>query len=114
MTLFKNDDNSVPSVKAVAAYVDSNISGAMDFTAVKDTNAATVSISNETGGLCAVRITKMSDGSTQYQSSMALGRPFNKTTAFTFSIVSSEYYMVEAWYYNSSSDKLVPAVVKYV
>lgn len=27
----RNDDNSVPSVKAVADYVNNNISGAMDF-----------------------------------------------------------------------------------
>lgn len=27
----KNDDDIIPSVKAVADYVDSNISGAMDF-----------------------------------------------------------------------------------
>lgn len=45
----------------------------MDFAVVKDANAATVSISNETDGLCAVRVTKMSDGSTQYQSSISLG-----------------------------------------
>ncbi len=114
MTLFKNDDESVPSVKAVAAYVDSNISGAMDFTAVKDTSANTVSISNETDGLCAVRITKMSDGTTQYQSSISLGFLTNKKTTFTFNIETLANYMVEAWYYNSNANKLVPAVVKYV
>ena len=86
----------------------------MDFTAVKDTSANTVSISNETDGLCAVRVTKMSDGTTQYQSSIVLERLGNKKTAFTFSILSSEYYMVEAWYYNSSTGKLIPAAVKYV
>ena len=110
----RNDDTSVPSVKAVAAYVDSNISGEMDFAAVKDANATTVSITNETDGLCAVRVTKMSDGSTQYQSNISFGIPSNKTTAFTFNIEASATYMVEAWYYNNSSNKLVPAVVKYV
>ena len=114
----KNDDDSVPSVKAVAAYVDSNISGAMDFTVVKDTNAAaetTVNISNETDGLCAVRITKMSDGSTQYQSSInAMGKLTNEKNAFTFNIEASVNYMVEAWIYNSDTKKLVPAAVKYV
>ena len=109
----KNDDDSVPSVKAVATYVDSNISGAMDFAVVKDTSASTLSVNNETNGLCAVRITKMSDGTTQYQSSVTLGKPINKTTAFTFNIEASATYMVEAWYYNSSGNKLVPAVVKY-
>ncbi len=112
----KNDDDSVPSVKAVAAYVDSNISGEMDFTAVKgtdDSDNPIISVTNSTDGLCAVRITKMSDGSTQYQSSMSYGIPTNKKTAFTFSIVSSEPYMVEAWYYNSSTKKLVPTAVKY-
>lgn len=87
----------------------------MDFTVVKDTDVAgtIISISNDTDGLCAVRVTKMSDGSTQYQSSMSYGIPTNKKTAFTFSIVSSEPYMVEAWYYNSSTKKLVPTAVKY-
>lgn len=32
----KNDDDSVPSVKAVTAYVDSKIPGAMDFTVVRE------------------------------------------------------------------------------
>lgn len=103
--------------KAVAAYVDSNISGAMDFTVVKDTSNSEnpiISVTNSTDGLCAVRVTKMSDGTTQYQSYTVLGRPSNKTTAFTFSIVSSEAYMIEAWYYNSSTAKLVPTAVKYV
>ena len=102
---------AVPSVKAVADYVDSNISGVMDFAAVK--GDTTLSVSNETDGLCAVRVTKMSDGSTQYQSNMSLGRLTNKTTAFTFPIIISEYYMIEAWIYNSSANKLVPAAVKY-
>ena len=105
----KSDDDSVPSVRAIAAYVDSNISGAMDFTVVKDTSDSenpTISVTNSTNGLCAVRLTKMSDGTTQYQSNISLGRPANKTTAFTFNI--------EAWYYNSNASKLVPTAVKYV
>ena len=113
----KNDDDSVPSVKAVADYVDSNISGAMDFTVVKDTSDSenpTISVTNETDGLCAVRVTKMSDGSTQYQSSInALGTLINKTTAFTFNIEASAHYMIEAWIYNSGNSKLVPTAVKY-
>ncbi len=110
----KNNDDSVPSVKAVADYVDSNISGAMDFTVVKDSSASTVSISKDTNGLCAVRVTKMSDGSTQYQSNITLGNLGNKTTAFTFNIEASANYMIEAWSYNNSSKELVPAAVKYV
>lgn len=110
----RNAANIVPSVKAVADYVDSNISGAMDFAVVKDSSASTVSISNETDGLCAVRVTKMSDGSTQYQSSISLGVLSNITTAFTFNITASANYMIEAWSYNNSSKKLVPAAVKYV
>lgn len=109
----KNNDDSVPSVKAVADYVDSNISGAMDFTVVKDSSASTVSISKDTNGLCAVRVTKMSDGSTQYQSNIKLNRPVNKTTAFIFNITASEPYMIEAWIYNSSTEKLIPTAVKY-
>ena len=110
----KNNDDIIPSVKAVAAYVDSNISGAMDFTVVKDVSAATVSISNETDGLCAVRVTKMSDGSVQYKSNVsALGDLSNQKTAFKFDITESANYMIEAWHYNGNN-KLVPAVVKYV
>ena len=106
--------DKVPSCAAVAAYVDSNISGAMDFTVAKDTNAATVSVTDSTNGLCAVIITKMSDGSVQYQSSInALGGLANRKTAFTFNIIASEYYMIEAWFYNSDTKKLVPAAVKY-
>lgn len=85
----------------------------MDFTVVKDTNAATVSVTDSTNGLCAVRITKMSDGSVQYQSSIAFNKPFNQKTAFTFNIEASAHYMIEAWIYNNSN-KLVPAAVKYV
>ena len=98
----KNNDDIIPSVKAVADYVDSNISGAMDFAVVKDSSASTVSISNETDGLCAVRVTRMSDGTTQYQSSIFSGKPSNKKTAFTFNIEASANYMIEAWSYNSS------------
>jgi len=108
----KNNDDIIPSVKAVADYVNNNISGATDFAAVKDANATTVSITNETDGLCAVRVTKMSDGSTQYQSNMSFGIPSNKTTAFTFNITASEHYMIEAWHYNSN--KLIPAAVKFI
>ena len=112
MTLFKNDDDSVPSVKAVADYVGSSISGAMDFAAVK--GDTTLTVSNETDGLCAVRVTKMSDGTTQYQSNVnPLGDLGNKKTAFTFTIEASAVYMVEAWYFNSSTQKLIPAAVKY-
>lgn len=107
--------DKVPSCAAVATYVDSKISGAMDFTVTRNSSASTISVSNKTNGLCAVRVTKMSDGSTQYQSSsFAAGRPSNKTTAFTFNIEASAHYMIEAWHYNSSIAKLVPAVVKYV
>ncbi len=84
----------------------------MDFAVVKDSSAATVSISNETDGLCAVRVTKMSDGTTQYQSNITFGTPSNKTTAFTFNIIASENYMIEAWIYNSG--KLIPTAVKYI
>ena len=110
----KNNDDSVPSVKAVAAYVDSNISGAMDFATVKDINASTLSISNETDGLCAVRVTKMSDGSTQYKSNIIYNELTNRIAAFTFNITLSENYMVEAWYYNSDTKKLIPTAVKLI
>lgn len=109
----RNDDTSVPSVKAVADYVNNNISGAMDFAATK--GDTTLSVSNDTNGLCAVRVTKMSDGSTQYQSNVnPLGDLGNKKTAFTFNIEVSAKYMVEAWSCNSNSSKLVPTAVKYV
>ncbi len=113
----KNDDDSVPSVKAVAAYVDSNISGAMDFTVVKDTSDSenpTISVTNSTDGLCAVRVTKMSDGSTQYQSNIIYNELTNRIAAFTFNITLSENYMIEAWIYNSDTKKLIPTAVKYV
>ena len=110
----KNADNSVPSVKAVADYFGSNISGAMDFAVAKDSSASTVSISNETNGLCAVRVTKMSDGTTQYQSNISLGFLTNKKTTFTFNIETLANYMVEAWFYNSGTNKLVPTAVKFI
>lgn len=56
----------------------------------------------------------MSDGTAQYQSAMALGTPINQKTAFTFNIIASENYMVEAWHFNNSTNKLVLAAVKYV
>ncbi len=84
----------------------------MDFAVVKDSSASTVSISNDTNGLCAVRVTKMSDGSTQYQSNITLGNLGNKTTAFTFNIETLANYMIEAWIYNSG--KLIPTAVKYI
>ena len=108
----KNNDDIIPSVKAVADYIDSNISGAMDFAVVK--GDTTLSVSNETDGLCAVRVTKMSDGSTQYQSSILLNIPSNKKTAFTFNITASANYMIEAWTYNSVTNKLIPTAVKFI
>ncbi|WP_318664372.1 hypothetical protein [Treponema sp.] len=55
----------------------------------------------------------MSDGTTQYKSSVnAVGRIFNTTTAFTFNIETAAHYMIEAWSY--SNNKLVPATVKYI
>ena len=87
----------------------------MDFTVVKDTSDSenpTISVTNSTGGLCAVRVTKMSDGSTQYQSNITLGNLGNKTTAFTFNIETLANYMIEAWIYNSG--KLIPTAVKYI
>ena len=84
----------------------------MDFAVVKENT--TLSISNETDGLCAVRITKMSDGTTQYQSnSVKYGIIPNKKDAFTFNITASEHYMIEAWSYNSDTKKLIPTAVKF-
>ena len=83
----------------------------MDFAAVK--GDTTLTVSNETDGLCAVRVTKMSDGSVQYQSSVFMQKPSNKKTAFTFNIEASAIYMAEAWSYNSSANKLIPTAVKY-
>ena len=86
----------------------------MDFAVVKDLSASTISITNETDGLCAVRITRMSDGSTQYQSSVnAVGNLMNKKIAFTFDIEASVNYMIEAWTYSTSTKKLIPTAVKY-
>lgn len=104
--------DKVPSCAAVTAYIDSKISGAMDFTVTPKNN--TISIANSTEGLCAVRVTKMSDGSVQYKSNITLGNLGNKTTAFKFNIETSANYMIEAWYYNTSTKKLVPTAVKYV
>ena len=87
----------------------------MDFSVVKDSSASTISVTNETDGLCAVRVTKMSDGSTQYQSSnFVASRPVNQKTAFTFNIETSAHYMIEAWTYNSSANKLIPTAVKFI
>ena len=83
----------------------------MDFTVTYLNNFLVVT--NDTNGLCAVRVTKMSDGTTQYQSSISFGTPSNETTAFTFNIEASANYMIEAWYYNSSVKKLIPTAVKY-
>lgn len=108
----KNNDDIIPSVKAVAAYVDSNIPGAMDFTVTSQNN--TLSVTNSTDGLCAVRVTKVSDGTTQYKSNInATGKISNKTTAFTFNIETSAHYMIEAWTYSTSTKKLIPTAVKY-
>lgn len=84
----------------------------MDFAVISQNNFLVVT--NDTTGLCAVRITKMSDGSVQYKSNVsALGDLLNQKTAFTFSIEASANYMIEAWYYNSSTQKLIPTAVKY-
>ena len=88
------------------------------FTVVKNTDDSenpTISVSNETDGLCAVRVTKMSDGSTQYQSNVnPLGDLVNRKNAFTFNIEVSANYMVEAWSYNSDTKKLIPTAVKFI
>lgn len=85
----------------------------MDFAVVKEDT--TLSVSNDTNGLCAVRVTKMSDGSVQYQSSsVVFGSLSNQKTAFTFNIEASANYMIEAWIYNSGTQKLVPTAVKFV
>lgn len=86
----------------------------MDFAAVKDSSASTVSVTNSTDGLCAVRVTKMSDGSTQYQSNIIYNELTNRIAAFTFNIEASANYMVEAWIYNSDTKKLIPTAVKYI
>lgn len=89
----------------------------MDFTVVKDTSNSenpTISVTNDTSGLCAVRVTKMSNGSVQYKSNInAVGKIVNKQTAFKFDITESAHYMIEAWSYNSSTKKLVPTAVKF-
>ena len=90
----------------------------MDFIVTKDTSDSenpTISVTNDTNGLCAVRITEMSDGTTQYQSSnFVAGSPSNQKTAFTFNVSKSDKYMIEAWHYNSSTKKLVPTAVNYI
>lgn len=89
----------------------------MDFTVVKGTDNSktpTINVTNATNGLCAVRITKMSDGSMQYKSNITLGNLGNKKTAFTFNIEASANYMIEAWIYNSSVEKLIPTAVKFI
>lgn len=82
----------------------------MDFAVVKDSSV--LSVSNTTNGLCAVRITDMSDGSTQYKSNISFSTLTNKKTTFTFDITSSNY-MVEAWHYDETNDKLIPTTVRY-
>jgi hypothetical protein len=90
----------------------------MDFTVVKDTSNSenpTISVTNSTDGLCAVRVTKMSDGSVQYKSNLStLGDLSNQKTAFTFNIETAAHYMIEAWSYNTSTKKLIPAAVKFI
>ena len=116
----KNDNDSVPSVKAVAAYVDSNISGALDITVTKgevaeDVDNTTLSIENTTEGICIVRVTNLSDGSIQYKKNTLGDVPKNMTTAFKFqSMPKSANYMIEAWYYNSDIKKLIPTAVKFI
>lgn len=75
----------------------------MDFAVISQNNFLVVT--NDTTGLCAVRVTNMSDGTTQYQSSISLGTPSNETTAFTFKIETSAHYMIEAWTYSTSTKK---------
>ena len=112
--------DKVPSCAAVAAYVDSNISGALDITVTKgevaeDVDNTTLSIENTTEGICIVRVTNLSDGSIQYKSNIKLDRLVNTTRAFTFpSMPKSAKYMVEAWSCNSDTKKLIPTAVKYV
>ena len=118
-TVTSNTDK-VPSCAAVAAYVDSNISGAMDFTVTKaqvdeDVENTTLSVENTVEGICIVRVTNLSDGSIQYKKNFLNNTPANKKTAFTFpSMPKSAKYMVEAWSYNSSTEKLIPTAVKFI
>ena len=112
--------DKVPSVKAVAAYVDSNISGAVDITITKaqvedDVPNTTLNVLNVTEGICIVRVTNLSDGSIQYKSNIKLDRLVNTTRAFTFpSMPKSAKYMVEAWSCNSDTKKLIPTAVKFI
>lgn len=89
----------------------------MDFAVVKDSSGVSpiINVKNDTVGLCAVRVTKMSDGTTQYQSSNIIGNaPSNRKIDFTFNIETSAHYMVEAWSYNSTAKKFVPTAVKFI
>lgn len=112
--------DKVTSCAAVAAYVDSNISGALDITVTKgevaeDVDNTTLSIENTTEGICIVRVTNLSDGSIQYKSNIKLDRLVNTTRAFTFpSMPKSAKYMVEAWSCNSDTKKLIPTAVKFI
>lgn len=57
----------------------------------------------------------MSDGSVQYKSSsFVAGRPSNQKTAFIFNISISDKYMIEAWIYNTDTNKLIPTAVKFI
>ena len=115
-----SDTDKVPSCAAVAAYVDSNISGALDITVTKaqvedDVDNTTLSVVNTTEGICIVRVTNLSDGSIQYKKNIFGDKPRNMTRAFTFqSMPKSANYMVEAWSYNSDTKKLIPTAVKFI
>ena len=115
-----SDTDKVSSCAAVAAYVDYNISGAMDFTVTKaqvedDVDNTTLSVANTEKGICIVRVTNLSDGSIQCKNNIFKGEPRNMTRAFTFqSMPKSANYMVEAWYYNSDTKKLIPTAVKFI
>lgn len=112
--------DKVTSCAAVAAYVDSNISGAMDFTVTKgevaeDVDNTTLSIENTTEGICIVRVTNLSDGSIKYKQNFLKNMPVNKKTAFIFpSMPKSANYMIEAWSCNSDTKKLIPTAVKFI
>ena len=115
-----SDTDKVPSCAAVAAYVDSNISGAVDIIVTKaqvedDVPNTTLNVLNVTEGICIVRVTNLSDGSIQYRNNFLNSTPMNKKTAFKFqSMPKSANYLVEAWYYNSDTKKLIPTAVKYI
>ena len=115
-----SDTDKVSSCAAVAAYVDSNLSGALDITVTKaqvedDVDNTTLSVVNTTEGICIVRVTNLSDGSIQYKKNIFGSEPKNMTTAFKFqSMPKSANYMVEAWSYNSDTKKLIPTAVKFI